>query len=99
MLISSIKNDNPVIFFEHRWLHENFGNVPKGYYESNILKAKVLKGCDISLISNSFMSIECLKASKELEKLNVSCEVLDLRVLRPIDKKAILKTANKTKKI
>lgn len=100
MLIASIKNDNPVIFFEHRWLHENFGNVPKGYYESNILKAMVLKkGRDISLISNSFMSIECLKASKELEKLNVSCEVLDLRVLRPIDRKAILATANKTKKI
>lgn len=100
MMISSIKNKNPVIFFEHRWLHENFGNVPKGYYEESILKAKYLKsGKDISLISSSFMAIECLKAAKELEKINIKCEVVDLRVLRPIDKRAIIKTANKTKKI
>lgn len=100
MMISSIKNKNPVIFFEHRWLHENYGNVPKGYYESNILKAKTLKsGRDISLISSSFMSIECFKAAKELEKININCEVIDLRVLRPLDKSSIIKTANKTRKI
>ena len=100
MLISSIKNKNPVIFFEHRWLHENYGNVPKKYYETSLFKAKLLKvGNQLSIISNSFMAIESLKASKILEKFGINCEVLDLRVIRPLDKKSIIKTAKKNKKI
>ena len=43
MLISSIKNNNPVIFFEHRWLHDNYGNVPRKYYETQINKARIMK--------------------------------------------------------
>ena len=84
MLISSMKNKNPVIFFEHRWLHENYGNVPKRYYETKLTKSKLMKiGNQISIISNSFMAIESLKASKLLSKYGVSSEVLDLRVIRP----------------
>ncbi len=100
MLISSIKNKNPVIFFEHRWLHENYGIVPKKYYETKLNKSKLLKiGNHISIISNSFMAIESLKASKLLKKFDISCEVLDLRVIRPLDKKSIVKTAKKNKKV
>ena len=98
MLISSIKNNNPVIFFEHRWLHDNYGNVRK-YYETQINKARIMKlGKDISLISNSFMAIESLKAARLLEKYNINSEVLDLRVIRPLDKKSIIRTAKKLEK-
>lgn len=96
MLISSIKNKNPVIFFEHRWLHGNFGNVPKDFYTTPLTKSKILrKGKSISIISYSFMAIESLKASKILEKFGISCEILDLRCLRPLDKKSIVNTAKK----
>lgn len=100
MLISSINNNNPVIFFEHRWLHDNYGNVPRNYYETRINKSKIMKlGRDISLISNSFMAIESFKAAKLLEKFSINSEVLDLRVIRPLDKKSIIRTAKKTRKI
>ncbi len=100
MLISSIKNKNPVIFFEHRWLHENYGDVPKKYYETNLNTAKLLKnGNHVSIISNSFMAIESLKASSLLKKYGINCEVLDLRVIRPLDRKSIIKTAKKNKKV
>ncbi len=100
MLISSINNNNPVIFFEHRWLHDNYGNVPRNYYETRINKAKIMKlGKDISLISNSFMAIESLKAARLLEKFNINSEVLDLRVIRPLDKRSIIRTAKKTRKV
>lgn len=98
MLISSIKNKNPVIFFEHRWLHGNFGNVPKTFYATPLTKSNLLsKGRSISIISYSFMAIESLKASKILNKYGISCEILDLRCLRPLDKKSIIKTAIKNK--
>ena len=100
MLISSIKNNNPVIFFEHRWLHDNYGNVPRKYYETQINKARIMKlGKILSLISNSFMAIESLKAARLLEKYNINSEVLDLRVIRPLDKKSIIRTAKKTRKV
>lgn len=100
LMISSIKDNNPVIFFEHRWCHNIKGKVNKKIKSSKIGKGKILcKGKHISLISFSYSIIECIFAAKILKKYGILCEVLDLRSLRPIDKKAILKTAKKTKKI
>lgn len=100
MLIASINNNNPVIFFEHRWLHNNYGNVPTVSYKVDLFKSKITKkGIDISLISSSLMAIESLKAAKLLKEYDIDCEVLDLRVLRPLDKSSILKTAKKTKNV
>ena len=100
LLKESIKDKNPVIFFEHRWLHGTYGKI------ENKNKFKIGKGIfeklgkDITLISYSYSIIECIKAEKFLKKnYNINCEILNLLSLRPIDKEKILKTAKKTKRV
>ncbi len=100
LLISSIEDNNPVIFFEHRWLHVMKGDVPKNYYKLPIGKAAVLnKGKDITIISSSYMVIECLRSSKILENYSINVEIVDLQSLRPLDIKTIMKSVKKTKKV
>jgi len=100
LLISSIEDKNPVIFFENRWLYETYGNVPKNYYKTPIGKCNILKqGKDITLVSNSYMALECLNASKALANVGINAEVIDLRTLRPLDSKTIIRSVQKTKKL
>jgi len=100
MLISSIEDKNPVIFFEHRWLHGTYGNVPKSYYKVPIGKSNVIKkGKDITIVSSSYMTIEAIKAHDILKKYNINSEIIDLRTLRPLDVKPIIKSLQKTKKL
>jgi pyruvate/2-oxoglutarate/acetoin dehydrogenase E1 component len=101
MMIASIKDSNPVIFYEHRWLHNIVSDVPVNYYLNNLNKAKVIKkGKDITIISFSNALLECLKAEKYLkENFNISPQIIDIRILRPLDKKTILKNIDKTKNI
>ena len=97
LLIASIKNNNPVIFFEHRWLHGIKGNVPQLEYEIPIGKANVYKkGTILTLVSYSYMFIECIKVSEFFEKFNISIELIDLRTLRPLDIKTVIKSVKKT---
>lgn len=99
LMIASIKDPNPVIFFEHRWCHDLTGKIKK-YKKEKIGKAKIIKkGKTVSLISFSYSVVECIKASAELKKFGIDCEILDLRSLRPLDLKSILLTAKKTKKV
>lgn len=100
LLISSIEDNNPVIFFEHRWLHEVRGNVLKKYYKTPIGKAKILKkGSDITIISSSYMVIECLRSAEILKEYNITSEIVDLQSLRPLDINTIMKSVKKTKKV
>ena len=100
MLISSIEDNNPVIFFEHRWLHGYFGKVPHNYYKVPIGKSKIIhRGNDITIVSSSYMSIESLKTAKILKSFNVNAEVIDLRSLRPLDVNPILSSVKKTKNL
>ena len=100
MLISAVEDDNPVIFFEHRWLHSLRDKVPVKGYKTPLDKGNILsKGADITLIGLSYMTVECYKASRILLKLGISAEVLDLRSVRPLDKNVILKSVKKTGKV
>ncbi len=100
LLLSSISDPNPVIVFEHRWLHDIKGEVPKKNYKIPLNKANILKkGSDITLISSSYMVVECLRAASFLKKFSISCEVVDIQCLRPLDIKTILKSVKKTKKV
>lgn len=100
LMIASIKDNNPVIFFEHRWCHATKGKLKKSNKNEKIGKARILqKGNKISLISYSYSTLECVMVAKTLKKYGISCDVLDLRSLRPLDKKSIIKTAKKTKKV
>ena len=100
LLISAVEDNNPVIFMEHRWLHNTFGEVPEEKYKVPIGEAKVInKGSDITIVSHSYMSIEALKSAKILKKHNVSCEIVDLRSLRPLDVNTIITSVKKTKRL
>jgi len=97
LLISSIFDNNPVIFLEHRWLHNLEGDVPKGNYRIPIGKANHLNsGSDITIVSLSYMTIEALHAVDALEKEGISCDLIDLRTIKPIDFDSIVTSVKKT---
>ena len=97
LLIASIEDNNPVIFIEHRWLHNISGYVPEKMYRVPIGKPQILhKGTDITIVATSFMTIEVLRAQKYLEGLGIEAEVIDLRTLRPLDDALILSSVKKT---
>jgi len=97
LLISSIKDENPVIFFENRWLHNTFGKVPQTSYSIPLGKAKIVKkGKDLTIISHSYMLLEALKCYNFFKERGVNIEVLDLRTLRPLDKISIVNSVKKT---
>lgn len=98
LLISAIRDDNPVIFIEHRWLYDIVGDVPVGLNTAipigkpNIIK----KGKDITIVATSWMNIEALKASEILEKHGIVCEVIDARTINPLDYESIYSSVEKT---
>lgn len=97
LLISAVRDNNPVIYIEHRWLHNIFGNVPKELYQLPLGKAQRLsKGQEATIVSSSYMSLEALKASDILKKDGISAEVIDLRTIKPLDKGLIIDSVKKT---
>jgi len=99
LLKSSIRDNNPVIFIEHKLLYMTKGEVPEEEYLVPLGKADIKKaGDDITLISYSYMTLKCLEAAELLEKEGISAEVVDLRTLNPMDKEAILESVRKTGK-
>ncbi|MCH9632019.1 MAG: Pyruvate dehydrogenase E1 component subunit beta [Chlamydiae bacterium] len=97
LLNSSIADPNPVIFIEHRWLYNIVDEVPSENYLVPLGKAKVLEeGEDVTIVSSSYMTIEALKAVKELRASGVRAELIDLRTIKPLDTETILKSVRKT---
>ncbi|MFZ3053688.1 MAG: transketolase C-terminal domain-containing protein [Sulfuricurvum sp.] len=101
LLLESIFDPNPVIFLEHRWLHNIVGNVDiSDDFRIPIGKCEILKtGCDITIISMSYMSIEAIHAAKELEKYNISCEIVDIKTVAPLDWDSIYDSVEKTLRV
>jgi len=86
MLISAVRDDAPVILFEHRWLYASTGEVPEGDDGEPLDGARVLrKGKDVTLGGYSYMALEALRAASLLEQVGVDAEVIDLRTMTPID--------------
>ena len=101
LLKSAIRDDDPVVFLEHKRTYRLVrGEVPDEEYTIPIGKADVKKqGDDISVITYGLMVHHCLEAANILENDGISVEVLDLRTVRPIDEQAVLDTAIKTGKV
>ena len=90
LLLSSIFDPDPVIFFEHRWLHNMKGDVPGGDHRVPIGKMRLARqGGDITIVAMSYMTIEALHAVDHLSTQGVNCDLIDLRSIRPIDWAAI----------
>jgi len=97
MLKSAIRDDSPVIFFEHQQLMHTRGPVPEEEYLVPFGVADIKReGKDLTVISYSLMVHRVLRAAEELEKQGVHIEVIDLRTLNPLDKKTILESVEKT---
>lgn len=100
LLIAAIRDPNPVLFLEHRWVHYITSDVPEAIYEIKIGQAKVVKeGSDVTIVSWGYMMSECLKASEFLLEQGVVCEVIDMRTLRPLDINTIKRSLKKTRRL
>ena len=101
LLVSAIRDPNPVIFFEPKLLYRSQrGDVPSNLYTVDLGSANVVHaGTDISIITYGAMVPEAISAAKTLTKSSISCEVIDLRTISPLDTETILATAKKTGKV
>jgi pyruvate/2-oxoglutarate/acetoin dehydrogenase E1 component len=96
-LIQSIRDDNPVMYIEHRILYYQKGPVPLGEYVIPPGKARVaVRGSDVTLVGISYMQVECLRAQRYLEAAGVSAEVIDPIWLSPLDIETIEASARRT---
>jgi len=101
LLISSIRSNDPVVFLEHMKLYRSFREeVPDGEYEVPLDKAGIAKeGNDVTIVTYAAMVREALKAAENLEKENISAEVIDLRTVSPIDYETIIASVEKTNRV
>jgi len=97
LLLASIRDDDPVIFFEAKGILNQSGEVPEGDYEIPLGQANVAReGGDVSLIAFGATVAIALQAAEALQANGTSAEVIDLRSLSPLDEEAILGSLEKT---
>lgn len=101
LLKAAIRDNDPVIYCEHKYLYRRIkDSIPEEDYVVPIGKARVaLDGKDVSIITYGAMVHTALEAAQTLGGNGISCEIIDLRTLLPLDKKAILNTVKKTSKV
>ncbi|MDR4502353.1 MAG: alpha-ketoacid dehydrogenase subunit beta [Nitrospirales bacterium] len=97
LLIASIEDPNPVIFLEHRWLHETVDDVPAGHYTVPLGKSRILRhGNDVTIVGTSYMALESVRAADRLAEDGINADVIDLRSLRPMNDSLILASVRRT---
>lgn len=98
LLISAIRDDNPIIFLEHRWLYWMEGDVPSNPYTIPLGKSHILRsGKDITIVATSWMNIEAFEAAEILSrKHGIEAEIIDVRTIYPLDDESIVKSVTKT---
>jgi pyruvate dehydrogenase E1 component beta subunit len=100
LLIASIRDDNPVVFIEHKLLYKTKGDVPEDLYEIPLGKADIKReGKDLTIIATSIMVSRSLQAAEELAKDGIDIEIVDPRTLRPLDTETIVNSVKKTGKV
>ena len=100
LLKAAIRNDNPVMFIEHKMLYGVEGPVPEEDYVVPLGVADVKReGSDVTIVSYSRMVLRALEAAEELAKQGISAEVVDLRSLKPLDLETVVASVRKTGRI
>ncbi len=96
-LVTALRDDNPVIYMEHRLLHGLKTDVPEELYTVEFGKARVLEeGSDVTVVGISHMILEVMRARNYLREVGISAEVIDPVSLSPLDIGAVLKSVKKT---
>ena len=97
LMISAIKEDNPVIYIDDRWLHSVEDEVPEEIYEVPIGRAIIRKeGSDVTLVAISYMARVAAEAVDDLAEKGIDVELIDVRTVKPIDKELLLESVKKT---
>ncbi len=97
LLKAAIRDDNPVIFLEHKLLYKTEGEIPEEDYIIPLGEADIKKqGGDVTVITYGRMVPLCLEAAAKLEKKGKSAEVIDLRTLKPLDTETFISSVKKT---
>jgi acetoin:2,6-dichlorophenolindophenol oxidoreductase subunit beta len=97
LMISAIRDPNPVVFIDDRWLYRLEESVPEESYEVKIGQGKRRKkGSTVTVAALSYMAFEALKATRELAEDGIDVEMLDLRSAKPLDQPLILDSVKKT---
>ena len=100
LLKSAIRDNDPTIFMESEQMYGDKGQIPENEYTLPIGKAEIVKsGNQVTIVSFGKIIKEALKASKILEGEGISCEIIDLRTVRPMDHKTILESVKKTNRL
>lgn len=97
LLKTAIRDENPVLFIEHKMLYGIKGEVPEGEHLVPLGKASVVRqGTDVTIISYSLMVHKCLEAVCQLSRQGVEAEVVDLRTISPMDTETIVESVKRT---
>ena len=100
LLKSAIRDDDPVIFMESEQMYGDKGEVPEGEYLIPIGVADIKReGTDVTIVSFGKIIKEAYTAADELEKDGISCEIIDLRTVRPLDIVAVIASVKKTNRL
>ncbi len=100
LLKSAIRDDDPVIFMESEQMYGDKGEVPEGDYTIPLGVAHIRRtGTDVTIVSFGKIIKEADKAAAVLEKEGISCEIIDLRTVKPLDANAILESVKKTNRL
>jgi pyruvate/2-oxoglutarate/acetoin dehydrogenase E1 component len=100
LMIAAIRDPNPVVFVDDRWLYRSEEEVPEEIYEIEIGKGIIRrKGKDLTLVALSYMVQESVKAVDALEEEGIDIELIDLRTAKPLDQDLVLNSVKKTGRI
>ncbi len=100
LIVSSVRDDNPVVFMQHKKLFGLKGEVPEELYSVPLGQAAVRReGSDVTIVALGRMVHEALDAAKTLESSGVTCEVIDPRTVQPLDMETIVTSARKTNRV
>jgi pyruvate/2-oxoglutarate/acetoin dehydrogenase E1 component len=100
LLIQSIRDDNPVLFLEHKLLYKTKGPVPEESYTIPLSQAEVKRtGRDVTILATSIMVKKSLEAAEQLAQEGIEVEVVDPRTLKPLDEETLVKSVIKTGRV
>ena len=100
MLLAAVADPDPVMIFEHKLLYKMKGPVPEGHYTVPIGKAEVRRqGRDVTIVATAIMVHKALEAAATLAAEGIDAEVIDLRTVRPLDRRTIIDSVKKTSRL
>lgn len=97
LLIAAVRDGNPVMYIDDRWLYAETGEVPEAMYEVPLGAAAIRRrGRDVTIVATSYMAAQGMRAVQGLEERGIDAELIDLRCLKPWDREAVFASVAKT---